>query len=658
MQGTPEPEPAWSKGLKGPALAIASSDDDRLRVLAGPGTGKTFALQRLAMRLLETHDPHRILVVTFTRTAGADLSKVMKKLEVPGCEDIIAGTLHSLCFRILTSNAALEAHNRTPRTVISVKKGGGFLGFEFDPMLRDLGANPAFGEIRDRIKLIRAYEAAWARQQHQAAGATPTGVDQQFEAALVDWLIFHAAMLIGELIPETLKYLQANPRAPELTQFDRVIVDEYQDLNKAEQTILDLLARNGKLAIVGDEDQSIYAFRHANPEGIADFSNRHAGTVDETLVQCRRCAHSIVDAANSLIGFNHIGSKPPFKGMDYDPSRPQGEIHVVQWDRLTDEVAGIAEYINHLITSKRYGAGDILVMTPRRRIGYQIRNAIRHHGIEAHSFFHEEALEEDAAQLAFTLLVLLANNQDRVALRFWLGFEGEQWRTEEYTKLRAYCDASGDSLWDALEKMNAGTFSAADYPELLARFQLLKTQLAPLAGLTDWALIDALFPQGVDWSDAVREMLAGTTIDILTDADALAKLVRDYVTQPEIPVEPNFVRIMSLHASKGLTAEVAIVTTVVDSLVPTLSATLTGDERRAATQEQRRVFYVAITRGRDVLVLSSPAAILPVRQAHAMRVRVTDRTGRTFASTFLGELGLPPDLPKSGDDWKAAGYTS
>src|ERR1700684_1398106 len=102
MLGSPQPEPAWSHGLKGSALAIASSDNDRLRVLAGPGTGKTTALERLVMRLLdENHSPERILVVTFTRTAGADLTNTMRKIGVPGSEDIRVGTLHSLCFGIL-----------------------------------------------------------------------------------------------------------------------------------------------------------------------------------------------------------------------------------------------------------------------------------------------------------------------------------------------------------------------------------------------------------------------------------------------------------------------------------------------------------------------------------------------------------------------------
>jgi superfamily I DNA/RNA helicase len=594
-------------------------------------------------------------VVTFTRTAGADLSNEMKALGVPGCEDIRAGTLHSLCFSILRSTAALAVHNRYPRTLIQVKKHGGYLGFEYAPMLRDLGTNPAFGDVRERIKLIRAYEAAWARQQQQPAGATPKGVDQQFEVALVDWLTFHQAMLIGELVPETLKYLLANPLAPELAQYDRVIVDEYQDLNKAEQTIVDLLSQNGRLMIVGDQDQSIYSFRHANPDGVADFSNRHAGTRDLTLAQCRRCGQRIVRAANSLISFNHLGGPTAFTGMASDPGRPEGEIDVIQWATLNDEVQGIAAYVNHLVSTGRYAAGDILIMTPRRRIGYQIRNLIRHYGVEAHSFFHEEALEEDAAQEAFTLLTLLADNQDRVALRFWLGFGSGTWLAAQYAKLRAHCDASGDAPWNAMEKIDTGALPAIGYANLLTRFRLLKAKLAPLAGLTGFPLIDALFPAGADWAEPLREILAGATIDVLTDPGEVLKLVRDYVTQPEIPTQPTFVRIMSLHASKGLTAEVAIVASVVDSLIPNIDPTVTGAERDRIMREQRRLFYVAITPGRDVLVLSSPATI-PATSAVQMSARVGGGD-RTYPSSFMRELGLAPAIARSGALWAGGGYT-
>lgn len=103
-------------------------------------------------------------------------------------------------------------------------------------------------------------------------------IDQAFNAALVSWLRFHNAILIGELIPLALRFLRNNPASPHRSAFDHVIVDEYQDLNKAEQMLIDLMAENGSNVVVGDEDQSIYAFRHANPDGIRNFALTHEHT--------------------------------------------------------------------------------------------------------------------------------------------------------------------------------------------------------------------------------------------------------------------------------------------------------------------------------------------------------------------------------------------
>src|SRR6266705_839940 len=92
----------WRLGLEGTALNIAATADSPLRVMAGPGTGKTFAMNRRVMRLLqEQTDPRRILVATFTRTAAADLVRELEALGVAGCEEIRAGTLHAFCFSLL-----------------------------------------------------------------------------------------------------------------------------------------------------------------------------------------------------------------------------------------------------------------------------------------------------------------------------------------------------------------------------------------------------------------------------------------------------------------------------------------------------------------------------------------------------------------------------
>jgi superfamily I DNA/RNA helicase len=109
---------------------------------------------------------------------------------------------------------------------------------------------PASEKKRERQRRIRAYEAAWARLQHEEPGFAQAAADAAFQNVLVAWLRFHEGMLIGEIIPELYRYLRNNPAAPERSLYDHVLVDEYQDLNRAEQAVVDLLSTSAALCVV------------------------------------------------------------------------------------------------------------------------------------------------------------------------------------------------------------------------------------------------------------------------------------------------------------------------------------------------------------------------------------------------------------------------
>ncbi len=641
----------WNTDLAGAALNIAAIDTQLLRVMAGPGTGKTFAMKRRVTRLLEENfDPGRILAVTFTRTAAANLVKELTDLGVLGCERIQARTLHSFCFSVLNRQEVFDYLGRAARPLVTFSDHG-VLQFEAAPLLHDIKDLGPFGGSRDCSKRIRAFEAAWARLQSETPGWPDNPVDHEFHEVLLAWLIFHEAILIGELVPEALRYFRNNPACAELAAFDHVIVDEYQDLNRAEQILLDHLAANANYAIVGDEDQSIYSFRHAHPQGIAEFSATHAGTHDETLVECHRCGTRMVELAAHLIRHNHPAGAPA--RLRPRPGKIEGEVHMVQWDSVRAEAEGVARYIEHLITATETEAKDILVLCPRRLLGYGIRDALATRNIPTHSFYHEEALEPEQSQLAFTLLTLLAEKQDRVSLRFWLGYGSPSWRKGEYVRLREHCEQTGESPWDALERLDAGTLQLDRIGGILGRFRELKASLEPLAELSGTALVDALLPENQPWAKALREA-ALLKIDDDVVAAKLLDVLRTSVTQPEMPESGDFVRIMSLHKSKGLTSKVVIVAGCIEGLIPNVAREGTIAEKQASLKEQRRLFYVAITRGTDVLVLSSVT-----RMAHDFAYRIGAQvlgSGGTIASRFINELGPAAPAPKSGARWQAGGF--
>ena len=617
----------WSDGLEGPARNIAELDHTPIRVLAGPGTGKTFALMRRVARLLQGGaTPNRMLVCTFTRTAAKDLEGELARLGVDGANDVRVGTLHAFCFGLLGQDEVLEATGRVPRPLLE---------FEERFLLEDLKSD--FGGVRKCRNRLRAFEAAWARLQSEAPEGPNDPVDRAFQSQLLGWLRFHHAMLIGEVVPQCLHYLQENPASHHRTAFQHVLVDEYQDLNRAEQALLDLLAEPGSLIVVGDEDQSIYSFKLAHPEGIATFHQLHPGTHDEELDECRRCPRRVVEMATALIANNQ--SRTP-RALTPRAGNPEGEVLVLQWPNMDEEARGIARIIQTRIESQEVEPGGVLVLAPRRQFGYKVRDALQALGANAHSFFHEQTLDENDAKQAFTLLTLLANPDDRVALRCWCGFGSPSLRNNAWARLRSHCESSGDSPWAALDRLADGSLTIPYTGSLIERFQDLRRRLSALAPLRGQALVDAVFPADSQWAGPLRSLAHSAMRGDEFDAEQLREDLRVGITQPELPTDVDYVRVMSLHKSKGLTADLVAVVGCVEGLVPRLEGE-SPEAQDASLEEQRRLFYVAVTRTTRVLILSSVGG-LPRNVAYSMGAEVRGRNPRyavTLASRFLKELG-------------------
>jgi len=646
---------SWDDGLTGTARDIAATDHNPLRVMAGPGTGKSFAIKRRVARLLEAEqDPRRVLAVTFTRNAAASLVKDLHALGIENCERVRVGTLHAFCFGLLSRQEVFHYLGRIPRPVVTFAKSG-VLQFEGVVMLEDLVSAGAFGSKRDCTRRIRAFEAAWARLQSEVPGWPQDPVDRQFQAALISWLRFHRAMLIGELVPEALRFLRNNPAADARSAFDHVIVDEYQDLNKAEQDLIDLLAGHGATAIVGDVDQSIFRFRYANPEGIETFQQQHPATHDETLDECRRCPTNVVAIADHLICHNHPHAAAP--RLQPKLGNPDGVIHIVQWAGIDEEAQGLAAFVRTLVGNARYSPGDILILTPRRLLGYGIRDRIAEFGDPVHSFYHEEALEGEAAQRAFALLSLLVDVEDRVALRWWLGEGSPSSRKNAYQRLRQHCEEAGVSPRAALEALDQGTLALRRVAELVEKYRELRGVLAGLAGQTLAELVEDLLPAANEECSVLREV-ALLVIPQLEAVGDLFDRIKTHITQPEMPEEGDFVRVMSLHKSKGLTSRVTIVAGCTQGLIPFQDNDQAPAEQAAILQEQRRLFYVAITRCTEVLVLSSAARM---ERKLAWKIRAQLQPGRwnvgtTIASQFIDELGPTAPAPRRGEEWAHAAY--
>ncbi len=416
---------------------------------------------------------------------------------IRGCDQIRGSTLHSLGMRILSRRNVLATTGRIARPLNR---------FEIDPLLYDLPSE--LGGKRQKEKRMRAYEAAWARLQHEEPGFAQNAQDRAFERSLVDWLRFHEGMLVGEIIPELYRYMRNNPVAPERALYDHLLVDEYQGLNKAEQALIDLLTGDASLCVVGDDDQSLYSFKHAHPEGIRTFSATHLGASDHQLLECHRCPTRIVEIANSLIAHNQ--------------------------DREPRELVSVP------------------AKAQRRVIGNPIHDALRARGIPSKCYYQENELDNEVAQERLAIFKLFVNRHDRIALRWLLGLGSDDFRRGAYARVRTHCEQTGEVPWDVLSKLTSGELSMPHCGYLVERFHAIQNELRFLEdhdGVQDFVSrwLRAEFVRAGE----LRLLVAGILPEAETPEDLLSKIV-EMVSQPEIPPDVTEVRVMSLHKSKGL----------------------------------------------------------------------------------------------------------
>ena len=632
-------EVPWYEGLSEPHLGIAGSSARRIAVLAGPGTGKTsLGLMRRVMRLLQEGVPgERILLISFTRTAARDLRDKISELGVNGSDSVRATTLHSYCFELLQREAVLEITGRVPRTL---------LDHEVDIMLRDIGGD--YGNIRERRALLKAYEAGWARGVEDHPGLAVIPNDREFERDLIYWLMHHRCMLIGEVIPIAYDFLRNNPANDEIKRYDHILVDEYQDLNTIEQQMVLLLSSDERASwiVAGDDDQSIYGFRYANPEGIQRVSaDSNVQTFE--IHRCGRSPKKIVSVANSLIRQAPGRDKPDLEATRTD----NGSLSIIQWASLDDEVEGIAAAIASDIANERRSPGDILVLVNRQEIGNQLRKRLLSLEIPALSFFSQEPLKSDLSREALALL-RMAVGDDATSLRVILGLGDNTARSSAYRQLQQLAQNSGKSEAALLAAESNGTKLPIRVPGLVKQYRLARAKIERLDVDDLESLVESLLPRDLEEVRDLRN-LAEEHLPLATDAADLCAYIVSRVSQLDVPEAPDFVRIMSLHKSKGLTSLVVFVMSVLEGIIPTLSDSLTEAEQMKAIEEQRRLFYVAITRASEQLVVSS-CRTMQTATAFNTRVRVSDnRNGysRTISSRFLRELGPEAPMPVEGTTW-------
>ena len=381
----------------------------------------------------------------------------------------------------------------------------------------------------------------------------------------------------------------------------------------------------------------------------------NTGANDLGLHECHRCPTRVVEVANNLIGHNLI--RPSARSLHPVRSNGTGDIRIFQYQTIGQEISGVAQLVSAMIANGK-SPGDILVLTQSRAFGIPLHEALVANSIPTKSYYAESELNHQDAQRAFSLLKLFVNRQDRVALRWLIGVDGNNWHAAGYRRVRDHCEATGASPWECMNQLESGIIQLPYTNGVVTSFRAVIHELAALEALTDLAsVVDHLFPDGHDETREARELALLALQDTgNNDREAFVRELSAAISQPEIPTEIEDVRIMSLHKSKGLSAPITIISGCVQGLLPRRPPEeMTPTARAQQLEEQRRLFYVGITRVKADLTVGEPgtlvltysrrmpvgdalkAGITPAQQQYGLAV--------LHASQFIQELG--PAAPRA-----------
>jgi superfamily I DNA/RNA helicase len=596
--------------------------------------------------------PDRIFVGTFTRAVAADLIEALREIDARDEDGGETGkpqisTLHALALRLLHQHP----------TACPGRRFRFLLGYEQECMLYDIGlAHVSFPSQDDREKELRKILGMWA-------GSTALA-DEAFKGSVTNWLTLNGGMLIDEVVYLAVRALHAGDI--DAGAFDHVIVDEYQDLTLCEQTLVDLVrSPSGSVVVLGDDDQSVYGFRFNHPGGITAFPETcdPADLEQVTISFNRRCGDKIVDLANRLMAM--AGSKKP-------PMRPSsgitGEVNVLRWPSVKAEVEGLARYIS--AEKER----SFLVLVPRRFIGHALRERI---GDDARTSFHEEILQHPLVRERFALASLVANLDDTISLRAWLGLDGAAPGGAPKRNAPAVASLLSTGLRGlSLIRGIAGgevRVNGAGQKNVKMRAARLLSEIASAPSTTvDESVRHWFDPNAADVIEDSTER-SGAQRDLLELQEAASSMVDEYPSRSLLDVvdrlryristrmslldgeEDVRVRIMTLHGAKGLEADNIIVAGLADQMLPGPNEREPIDTQ-AKHAEQLRLLYVAVTRARANLIISRPQSVeYGVAQQNQIRIDpgAVRRVHGTHVVKLSGTRFLPTSVVQSvdGRDW-------
>jgi DNA helicase-2/ATP-dependent DNA helicase PcrA len=638
----------------------------QVRLVAGPGTGKSKTIEkRVADVLNGGAAPQNVYVISFTVAAAKELRERIAAFCVnQPCAAASAGirvsTMHSLALRILRSANLLAVLYPHDPSVLDDWERTNIYDLEF---ANTLGCTPG------RAAEIRlAHDAAWQTLNPQSLNqAAITAAEVQgFNAFHPTRTNLYSCVLPGELVYRCVQAIQMGQiQAAQLPVIDHLVVDEFQDLNACDQEFVSQLANRGaRLFIAGDDDQSIYSFRHADPSGIVNFNARYPQASTHMLDECFRCTPSVLNPATAMIAFNP-GRLAKNLASLYQGAAPPVMGRTLVWSFASeqDEAAAVAESCRQLINAGMAGREDeivILISDKGLQLGL-VAQALGNLGLPYDPPRGEALTNDQAIRAVYCMLRIardLANAQpDYISHRALLCLLTGVGATTA-KGVADQCVAHHQNFHDLFYLAVAPQWLNARQAAAVARV----TAIAHTVG--GWSLADTLATRSAEigqqlgtvftgahaaekiasWAALVATLPGGMTLEELlsffaADTDADRRGILDSVNQrlgaAPIPAAPpeRRIRILTMHGAKGLSGKVVFVPSVEQGIMPSFRAI----HAVGLLIEHRRLFYVSVTRAMAACIISHS-----VLHAGATAFRLRQQPQVMLPrSQFLNEMGIP-----------------
>jgi len=596
-------------------------------IIAGAGSGKTRVLTvRIAHLMKQGVDPFNILALTFTNKAAREMKKRIAGIVGQSeAKNLWMGTFHSVFARILRSEGekiGFPSNFTIYDTQDSVRLLTSIIN-ELELDKEKYKAKQVFGRIsqyKNSLITVKAYfNTPELIEADKMSGRPKTGeiyhhyVQRCFKAGAMDFddLLLRTNELLTRFPDVLTKYQD---------RFRYILVDEYQDTNHSQYLIVRALAdRFENICVVGDDSQSIYAFRGANIQNILNFQRDYSEVSIFKLEQNYRSSQNIVNAANSVIGNN----KSKLEKTIWTRNEQGEKIRIMRTLSEGDEGRFVAGTILENQLQYQLKSSDFAVLYRTNAQSRAIEDALRKKDIDYRiygglSFYQRKEIKDTLAYLR-----LILNTRDEEALKRIINYPARGIGDATVNRLSVLANEEGKSIFEILENLNfsqsgfnAGTKrKLEDFLMMIKRFQAeAKTknafEVAELVVKHTQIIKDIEqegTPEAVSRVENVQELLNGIKDFIVEqrekeEDESLAFFLEDVALATDLDKDKDDkprVSLMTIHLAKGLEFPFVFIVGLEENLFPSAMSMNT----RSEIEEERRLFYVALTRAEKQVYL-------------------------------------------------------